>query len=102
MIAEALVGLALMGSCPDSDNIVPVCTSYEVDGQSVVTFMYEDRIECDVVSGQQLNIVFADGYHSAWGGDASVTQAAKDCDFMGGSPVWVQDPYRLVCEGVDF
>ena len=100
MLATALLGLTLLAT--DCGEQRPPCEPFTVHGREVVTFMWDDAVTCDVRPPMELNIVFDDSYHEAWGGDASVHAAAADCDDMGGRQVWVQDPYRLICEDVDY
>jgi len=102
VIKQAMVGLAVL-ACPINDQAErPVCTPTLVEGRDVVTFMVDDEITCDVRPPMELNIVFDAAYAEAWGGDLSVERAAAECDDMGGRQVWVQDPYRLICEDVDY
>jgi hypothetical protein len=70
----------------------------------VVTILHTEQVPCDLVGGQQLNLVWnSETEGEGWGGDASVEAAADACDDAGGRQFWVNDgDYRLVCEDVDF
>jgi hypothetical protein len=85
----------------------PVCSTqhgWMVDGHLVVTILQNADVPCDLVHGQQLNLVYnSETEGELWGSDASVEWAAQNCDDHGGHQFWVNDgDYRLVCEHVDF
>lgn len=101
MINELMIGLAVL-HCPVDEGERQACVPTLVEGRSVVTFMWNDPITCDVRPPMELNLVFDDSFDVAWGGDASVERAAGECDDFGGRQVWVPDPYRLICTDVDY
>lgn len=57
----------------------------------------------NVVPPNTLTVIFDRSTEGKdWGSDASVRKAEAECLDMGGTPVWMQDPYRLECTKVDF
>ena len=106
--ATVTLALGALGACQPACQPTPgpaprpPCTAVTIDGVAVVTFMHDDPITCDVSPPQQLNLVFDASYDPAWGGDASVARAATECDDMGGRQLWVQNPYRLICQDIDY
>lgn len=57
----------------------------------------------NVVPPNTLTVIFDRSTEGPeWGSDGTVRKAEAECLDMGGSPVWMQDPYRLECTKVDF
>lgn len=99
MLIGGAMALVSLGGCPGPVDEAPVlaCPAGGIvvlDGQAV---------DCDLAPTDTLVVVFNDASEGpGWGGDASVAAAAEACDDMGGTQVWLQQPYRLACVDVDF
>jgi hypothetical protein len=106
--APAPVEVPVPGARWDHWDPADDCTTehgWMVGGRLVVTVLHDtEQFPCDLVGGQQLNLVWnSETEGEGWGGDASVEAAADACDDAGGRQFWVNDgDYRLVCEDVDF